>query len=340
LYEQKWGFIASSKALSRLSEWPRIKLANLPTPIRPLARLGKALGCPALDLLVKLDSETGFGLGGNKVRKLEFELAPDRLEDITCLITAGGPQSNHCRVTAAAAARLGLRCALIINGPEPETPRGNALLHRLLGAEIVTVPERQDRSTQLQSTAADIELEGGHPLVIPIGASTGLGSLGYATASVELFKQLSNQKPSPERTVVFVASSSCGTLAGLLLGISLLELNNVLLVGVSADMSTAEIEDHTQQIAREGADLLGWDGALLTDSVKAIDDQVGDGYGLSTASSDEALRMFALHEGLVLDPTYTAKAAAGLISWIRAGMVCDLDRVVFLHTGGHPGLLT
>ena len=321
-------------------EWPRLKLANLPTPISPLARLAEALGHPALDLLVKLDAETGFGLGGNKVRKLEFELAPDRLEGITCLITAGGPQSNHCRVTAAAAARLGLGCALIVNGPEPETPTGNALLHRLFGAEIVTVPERQDRSTQLQSTAVDIELEGGHPLVIPIGASTGLGSLGYAAASVELFNQLANQKPLPERTVVFAASSSCGTLAGLLLGISLLKLNNVLLVGVSADMSAIEIEEHTRQIAREGADLLGWDGALLTDSVTAIDDQIGDGYGLSTAASDEALRMFALHEGLVLDPTYTAKAAAGLISWIRTGMVSDLDRIVFLHTGGHPGLLT
>ena len=201
------------------------------------------------------------------------------------------------------------------------------------------VPEREDRSTQLQSTAVDIEMEGGHPLVIPIGASTGLGSLGYADACIELFKQLANQKPLPERTVVFVASSSCGTLAGLLLGISLLELNNVLLVGVSADMSAIEIEENTQQIAHEGTDLLGWNGALLTDSVKAIDDQVGDGYGLSTESSDEALRMFALHEGLVLDPTYTAKAAAGLISWVRTGMVSDLDRVVFLHTGGHPGLL-
>ena len=154
------------------------------------------------------------------------------------------------------------------------------------------------------------------------------------------FNQLANQKPLPERTVVFAASSSCGTLAGLLLGISLLKLNNVLLVGVSADMSAIEIEEHTRQIAREGADLLGWDGALLTDSVRAIDDQVGDGYGLSTAASDEALRMFALYEGLVLDPTYTAKAAAGLISWIRTGMASDLDRMVFLHTGGHPGLLT
>ncbi|HIB09476.1 MAG TPA: pyridoxal-phosphate dependent enzyme, partial [Gemmatimonadetes bacterium] len=133
--------MSSSTALIRLSEWPRLQLANLPTPIRPLPRLAEALGGPTLDLLVKLDSETGFALGGNKVRKLEFELAPDRLEGVTCLITAGGPQSNHCRVTAAAAAQLGLRCVLIVNGSEPETPTGNALLHRLFGAEIVTVPE-------------------------------------------------------------------------------------------------------------------------------------------------------------------------------------------------------
>ena len=332
--------MSSSTALIRLSEWPRLQLANLPTPIRPLPRLAEALGGPTLDLLVKLDSETGFALGGNKVRKLEFELAPERLKGVTCLITAGGPQSNHCRVTAAAAAQLGLRCVLIVNGSEPETPTGNALLHRLFGAEIVTVPERQDRIAYLESTATEIEMEGGHPLAIPIGASTGLGSLGYVVASAELFNQLGTLKSSPERTVVFVASSSCGTLAGLLLGISLLELDDVLLVGVSADMSAIEIEERSTQIAREGADLLGWNGTLLTESITAIDDQVGGGYGLSTAASDEALRMFALHEGLVLDPTYTAKAAAGLISWMRTDMVSERDRVVFLHTGGHPGLLT
>ncbi|HIA73002.1 MAG TPA: pyridoxal-phosphate dependent enzyme [Gemmatimonadetes bacterium] len=332
--------MSSSTALIRLSEWPRLQLANLPTPIRPLPRLAEALGGPTLDLLVKLDSETGFALGGNKVRKLEFELAPERLKGVTCLITAGGPQSNHCRVTAAAAAQLGLRCVLIVNGSEPETPTGNALLHRLFGAEIVTVPERQDRIAHLESTAVRIGTEGGHPLVIPIGASTGLGSLGYVVASAELFNQLGTLKSSPERTVVFVASSSCGTLAGLLLGISLLELDDVLLVGVSADMSAIEIEERSTQIAREGADLLGWNGTLLTESITAIDDQVGGGYGLSTAASDEALRMFALHEGLVLDPTYTAKAAAGLISWMRTDMVSERDRVVFLHTGGHPGLLT
>ena len=329
-----------STALARLFEWPRLQLANLPTPIRPLPRLAEALGGPTLDLLVKLDSETGFALGGNKVRKLEFELAPDRLEGVTCLITAGGPQSNHCRVTAAAAAQLGLRCVLIVNGSEPETPTGNALLHRLFGAEIVTVPERQDRIAHLESTAVRIGTEGWHPLVIPIGASTGLGSLGYAVASVEVFNQLDTLESSPERTVVFVASSSCGTLAGLLLGISLLERDDVLLVGVSADMSSIEIEERATQIAREGADLLGWGGNLLTENIMVTDDQVGGGYGLSTLASDEALHIFALNEALVLDPTYTAKAAAGLISWIRTGMVSERDRVVFLHTGGHPGLLT
>ena len=182
-------------------------------------------------------------------------------------------------------------------------------------------------------------MEGGHPLVIPLGASTGLGSLGYAAASVELFDQLHQRKPLPKRTVVFVPSASCGTLAGILLGISLLELNDVLLVGVSADMGGIEMKQHSIKIARAGSELLMWDGPLLTDNVSTIDNQVGDGYGLPTRSSDEALRMFALYEGLVLDPTYTAKAAAELISWIRSGLVSNGDRVVFLHTGGHPGLL-
>ena len=326
-------------ALARLSAWPRLPLANLPTPIRPLRRLPEALGAASLDMHVKLDAETGFALGGNKVRKLEFELAPQRLEGVTCLITAGGPQSNHCRVTAAAAARLGLRCLLVINGPEPETPTGNALLHRLFGAEIVTVPERSDRTPRLDALAGEVEEEGGHPLVVPIGASTGLGSLGYAQAAVELLGQLDAMGPAPPRTLVVLASSSCGTLAGLLLGVSLRDRDDILLVGVSADASSSELEERAVSIAREGAELLEWEGGLLTRCVSTVDDQVGAGYGIGTPASEEAMRIFARTEGLVLDPTYTAKAAAALIDRVRSGETVGSDRVVFLHTGGHPGLL-
>lgn len=330
--------MSASQALERLHVWERMLLAHLPTPLYPAERLAAELSASGLDLYVKMDAETGFALGGNKVRKLEFELAPNRLEGVSRLVTAGGPQSNHCRVTAAAAARLGLKCTLVLSGDEPLNPTGNALLHRLFAADIVTVPERGERTDRMDSVAVECAARGEHALVVPIGASTGLGCLGYARAAVELTKQLEDLGPRPDRTWLFVPSSSCGTLAGLLLGISLLGLEDVQLVGVSADVSAAELTARTLEIARDGAALLGWQGRLL-DNLTALDDQVGEGYGLPTPAAREALELFARTEGLVLDPTYTSKAAAGLVAWARAGRFSVGDRVVFLHTGGHPGLL-
>ncbi|MBW3535590.1 MAG: pyridoxal-phosphate dependent enzyme [Gemmatimonadetes bacterium] len=204
---------ASAAAVrARLAALPRTPLANLPTPLLPARRLAASLdGRP--EVLVKMDAETGFALGGNKVRKLEHELSPERLEGVTCLVTAGGPQSNHCRVTAAAAARLGLRCVLVVNGPPPAgPPRGNALLHRLFGAEIHVVEDRALRAPTMEDVARREAEAGGRALVVPLGASTPVGALGYARAAAELDAQL----PADGRPVwVFVASSSCGTLGGL-----------------------------------------------------------------------------------------------------------------------------
>lgn len=329
--------MSNDRAIQRLLAWPRAHLANLPTPLIPAGRLAAELG--AADILVKMDAETGFGLGGNKVRKLEFELAPDRVRDKTCLITAGGPQSNHCRVTAAFAARSGLRCILVMQAPEPERPTGNALLHRLFGAEIRAVADREARAPGMAAAAADIKRQGGRPLIVPIGASTGLGCLGYAIAALELTEQLDDLGPRPHRTVVFVASSSCGTLAGLALGMSLLGRDDVELVGVSADLRSDELCDRTLQLATEGADLLEWAGPATSTVIVAVDSQVGDGYGIPTDASNEATDLFGRLEGLVLDPTYTAKAGAGMIDWIRERGTSSGERIVFLHTGGHPGLL-
>ena len=330
--------MSASAALQRLHDWERMALAHLPTPLYAVERLAAELSDSPIDLYVKMDAETGFALGGNKVRKLEFELAPTRLEGVSRLLTAGGSQSNHCRVTAAAAARLGLKCTLVLNGPEPTNPTGNALLHRLFGAEIVTVPDRSERTGRMESIAIERGARGEKVLVVPIGASTGLGCLGYAQAALELMQQLGDLGPPPGRTWLFVPSSSCGTLAGLLLGISLLGCEDVQLVGVSADVSGAELTARTLQIARDGAELLGWQGSMLG-NVTALDDQVGEGYGIPTPAAREALELFARTEGLVLDPTYTSKAAAGLVARTRAGKFSRGDRVVFLHTGGHPGLL-
>jgi len=337
----------SADGLDRLLAHPRARLAHLPTPLVPLPRLADTLGLD--ELLLKADHETGFALGGNKVRKLEYVLAPDRIEGVTCLITAGGPQSNHCRVTAAFAARHGLDCILVLNGPEPADPRGNALLHRLFGSEIRTVAERAEREAGLAAAARDVEEGGGRPLVVPIGASTGLGALGYARAASELVGQLDALGPRPERTLVFFSSSSCGTLAGLALGIGLLGRPDVVPVAVSADASVHEIHTKTTEIVRDGSALLGvglpWSlGAEAEGAVHqpapfvALDSEVGEGYGVPTASSRDATSLFAREAGVVLDPTYTAKAAAGLVAWIRERGVGAGERIVFLHTGGHPGL--
>ncbi|MEE2899028.1 MAG: pyridoxal-phosphate dependent enzyme, partial [Gemmatimonadota bacterium] len=272
----------SSAALERLRDWERLPLATLPTPLYRAQRLAAALGDPPIDLYVKMDAETGFALGGNKVRKLEFELAPTRLEGISRLLTAGSPQSNHCRVTAAAAARLGLKCTLVLNGPEPEMPTGNALLQRLFGAEIVSVPDRDERAGRMEAVAAEYTARGETPMVVPIGASTGLGCLGYALAAVELMNQVDALGPRATRTTVFVPSSSCGTLAGLLLGVSLLGREDVRLVGVSADATAEELTASTVSIARDGAELLSWRGSLLDQLVTTLDDQVGEGYGIPT----------------------------------------------------------
>ena len=326
-------------ALDRLKRWERLPLANLPTPLVPAPRLARELGDPNLDLWIKMDAETGFALGGNKVRKLEFELAASRLDGVTHLLTAGGPQSNHCRVTAAAAARLGLKCTLVLSGPEPAHPSGNALLHRLFGAEVITVEDRADRTPHMDAYAEELRSAGEHPLVVPIGASTGLGSLGYVNAMVELAEQLDGLGERPNRTVIFVPSSSCGTLAGALLGISILDRADIVLIGVSADATETELRDATLRIAADSARALEWNGPLFVDQLECCDSEVGEGYGIPTPAAVEATHMFGKGEGVVLDPTYTSKAGSGLCAWIRNNEARPGDRVIFLHTGGHPGLL-
>ena len=326
-----------SAALSRLRAWPTTPLADLPTPLVLAARLASHL--QASPIYVKMDADTGFALGGNKVRKLEFELAPERIAGVTCLITAGGPQSNHCRVTAAFAARHGRRCVLVTQGPAPDPPTGNALLHRLFGAEIELVADRSERVPGMERVADRVRREGGRPLIVPIGASTGLGSLGYARAAVELVHQLDALDDGCRETVLFSSTSSGGTLAGLLLGLALLRRPDVRLFGVSADAPAAELVETSTRLAREGAELLGVDPDLSTIPFHVADDQVGAGYGISTPASTAAIHTFGTLAGIVLDPTYTAKAAAGMIAWSAEGRLSAGQRLVFLHTGGSPGLL-
>ncbi len=282
-----------------------------------------------------MDAETSFGLGGNKARKLEFELAPARLEGVTCVITCGGPQSNHARLTAAAAARLGLRCILIVNGDIPHPPTGNAYLHKLLGAEIHPVDTREDRDPAMAEVAAQVEAGGGKAVVIPLGASTPLGCLGYVRAAVEIADQLQTL-PATGTTWIFVSASSCGTYAGLAVGFALLERTDVRLVGVSPDVDVEEIQALTENLCQGTAELLNTSVSLPPNLLMPTGQYIGDGYGIPTEHSDEATSLLARTEGVLLDPVYTAKTAAALLDWARMDRVPSGDRLIFWHTGGYP----
>ncbi len=315
----------------------RTRLASVPTPLLATPSLAARLGAQ-MPIFVKADDRTGLGLGGNKVRKLEYELAPERLRGVTHLVTAGGPHSNHCRVVAAAAAQLGLQCALVINGQPEDAGRGNAYLHRLLGARIVTIPDRQDRDPAMAEEARRIAATGGKALVVPVGASTPRGALGYVRAAVEMHSQLH----SPAPAWIFVCTSSGGTLAGLILGCAMLDWP-ARLVGVSPDEPAAVVRDKAVGLALDAARLTGQPGLAdrvrsLSDSLVTTDEFVGAGYGAATPEGEEATRIFGAHAGVILDPVYTAKAAAAMVAWVARGRIPSTDQVVFVHTGGHPAL--
>lgn len=325
-------------AIQRLNALAHQNFGFYPTPIEELGRLRRQFGHAAPRILIKRDDYTGFALGGNKVRKLEYELAPERVRDIDLIITAGGVNSNHARVTAAACARLGIECVLVLNGQPGDPPRGNAMLQRLFGARVVQVGSRAERSETMERLAGEAAASGKRTMVIPLGASTPQGALGYARAALELREQLATVQLDTGRVWIFVSASSAGTLAGLLLGLDLADLGRLELVGISPDDSGDSIAIGARTIAQGAARLIGHDLQLPEERPLVADQYVGEGYGIATAESRQAIELFARTEGVVLDPVYSAKAAAGMIDWIARGDFSPHDTLIFWHTGGHPAL--
>lgn len=328
--------MSDSEALARLAALPAESLFAAPTPLDDMPRLREALGGGAPRLLVKRDDAIPFGFGGNKVRKLQLVAADARAQGADTLITVGGVQSNHMRATAATAARLGLRCVLVANGTVPERPRANALLDALLGAEVHYVSSREERVPAMHALAERLRREGRMPYEVPLGASTPLGAAAFAAAVGELLAQLP-RGAAPD--VIVHASSSGGTQAGLAAGCMLHGLPTRV-IGVSADDPAAAVEETVHRIAAGLGAMLEIDGAALARGLHSeVDDSfVGEGYGIPTAASHEAQSLVARTEALFVDHTYTAKALAALIAYVRAGMFRADETVVFWHTGGQVGL--
>lgn len=322
----------------KLADVARVRLAHLPTPLEFLPRLSDYLGGPRI--WVKRDDQTGLALGGNKARKLEFLVAEALAQGCDTLVTTGGPQSNHARQTAAAAAKLGLHCELVLPRVVPwSTPEyeqsGNVLLDRLLGAGL-EFPTAEEFSPQsIDKVLTGLTAQGRKPYFIPVGGSTPLGALGYVLAVGELLGQAQDLQ-IPIHTIV-VPTGSAGTHAGILAGLIEAE-HPAHLQGFAVSATAREKEALVATLAQQALELLEYTGPAVGPRVHVDDRFVGPGYGLPTDAMIEAVKLVARLEGLLLDPVYTGKAMAGLIDLARQGKFAPTDHVIFWHTGGTPGL--
>ncbi len=312
---------------------PRTPVAHLPTPLEPMPRLSTALGGP--ELWIKRDDQTGLAGGGNKTRKLEYLAADAQAKGAKTLITGGAAQSNHCRQTAAAAARTGLRAVLVLGG-QPQQLTGNVLLDRLLGAELVWTGDG-NRDATMQSTFKREQAAGNKPYLIPYGGSNAIGAAGYTAAAEELAAQIETLELPHFDRIVF-ASSSGGTHAGLAVGARALNLPGQVL-GISIDKPLVELTDNiVARLATATAALLELNHTFNAADIHANADYLGGGYGVMAEPETEAIHLFAKTEGVLIDPVYTGRAAAGLIDLIRKGDIGKNERVLFWHTGGTPAL--
>jgi L-cysteate sulfo-lyase len=332
-----------------LDRFPRAALCHRPTPLEPMDRLSAHLGGPRL--FVKRDDCTGLALGGNKTRKLEFLMGDALAQGADTVVTIGGVQSNHCRQTAAAAARLGLKCELILPhlsryASETYNTSGNLLLDRLLGATLHVLPDMESAAARTNEVLQQARDRGDRPYFIPAGGSTALGALGYVDAACELATQARQQNLKIDYSVV--TTGSCTTHSGLVVGFELARQSTELvcrprLIGISVFQRRAQALALVRQKVRETAQLLEmgantFDDATLDDRVVVYDDYLGGGYGEPTDAMFEAVALAARFEGLILDPVYTGKTLSGLIGLVRDGFFRKTDNVVFWHTGGTPGL--
>lgn len=325
-------------AVSRLCALPRLQLGQFPTPLEEYPGLSAIAG---VRLIVKREDLAGLAMGGNKVRKLEYALAdPDALASDT-LLTTGGPQSNHARETAAAAARLAKRCVLLLDGPTPSEPApGNALLCNVLGATVRYrgAEQREDVMADLDELADELRTSGSWPYILPAGAANWRGVAAWALGALETWERLSTE---PVDAVVMAAGTG-STLAGFAWGTALAGRDLPvwgISVGRNAEMLSTRLLTYESELAAHIG--LGSTGSAVRQLVHLDEQEIGAGHGAATASGQAALRLAAAQAGLLLDLTYTAKALAGLLRLVHEGAINRHTTVLFIHTGGlNPAIVS
>jgi L-cysteate sulfo-lyase len=321
-----------------LARFPRIHLAHLPTPLEPLPRLSEALGGP--EIWIKRDDCTGLSTGGNKTRKLEFLMAEAVAQGADTVMTQGATQSNHARQTAAFAAKLGLACHILLEdrtgfNDSDYRANGNVLLDDLHGATREERGPGLDMNAEMEAVAETWRAKGKKVYAIPGGGSNATGALGYVNCAYELVGQANDRSLKIDRIVT--ATGSAGTQAGLIVGLKAIHAG-IPLQGFGVRAPKEKQEENVFKLAQATAEKIGAAGCVAREDVVADCNYVGQGYGLPRADTLEAIRMFASLEGILLDPVYSGKAAAGLIDWARKGRFAKGERVVFIHTGGAAGL--
>jgi D-cysteine desulfhydrase len=318
-----------------IDQLPRFPLTQLPTPIERLPRLTRELGGP--ELLIKRDDQTGLALGGNKSRKLEFLVGDALKQGADTLVTAGAAQSNHCRQTAAAAAKAGLRCELVLNGQKPDLPQGNLLLDQLFGATEHWI-DRPQRPAKLRELPEQLRAQGRKPYVIGVGGSNGIGATGYVVAMIELMEQLRGSGQRVDH--ILFGTSSGGTQAGIELGARITGYTGKL-HGLSIDKNDPEhleYETEVAQIASDCAKYIGSEVRLTKNDIHVVYGYKGEGYGVVGELERSAIRLMARCEGIVLDPVYAGRAFGALVDLIRKQVFKRGETALFWHTGGAPAL--
>ena len=321
-----------------LAKFPRRRYTHGYTPIEFMPNLTKKLG--GANIYIKRDDLLGLSGGGNKTRKLEFLVADALAKGADTLITVGAPQSNHCRLTLAAAVKEGLKCQLVLEERVPdsydEKAGGNNFLYRLLGVEKIKVVKLGvDTGAEMQKLADDLTAAGRKPYIIPGGGSNKIGSLGYVSCAEEIMTQTHEMGLNLDHIVC--SSGSGGTHVGLATGLTGINAN-IPLTGISTRGTTEALTKKFTGLANETADMLGIRGGIPAEAFTIFDDYVGPGYSLPTDSMIEAVLLFARCDGILLDPVYTGKTAAGLIDLVRKDHFKKGENVLFVHTGGSPAL--